>query len=102
MTPVQIRLSVGFVATAAMGVWLWLKYLRRPESFTEPQRLIPAIITGGLICRLVFVFFVPVFHAPDETAHFNYSLYLSDHKSLPVQQHMWHHPAVDWEYTQPP
>jgi len=99
-----VRLRLIFVIAAALvaGGWFWFKYLRRREPLTDARALFPAVLAIGLFCRLAFVFFTPIFYAPDEHSHFNYIKYLAEYHSLPVQTHKMGDPAQDWEYSQPP
>jgi 4-amino-4-deoxy-L-arabinose transferase-like glycosyltransferase len=64
--------------------------------------LILMVVATGLLCRLAYVFFTPVFRAPDEQAHFNYLQHLAEKRTFPVMTKGIDDPANEWEYHQPP
>ena len=78
---------------------LWLRHGKRP--FTS-RVLVAMLLGAGLLCRVAFVFFTPVFYAPDEESHFNYVKYLAERHALPVATTKMGDPANEWEYFQPP
>ena len=57
---------------------------------------------SGLCFRLAFSLVTPVFHAPDEAAHFEYVRHLAEQKTLPVQHHATYSVDNDYEYHQGP
>jgi hypothetical protein len=67
-----------------------------------PRRLLFAILLAGLLCRLAYTFFTPIFYAPDEHSHFNYVKHLSEQHSFPVQTTKMGDASNQWEYFQPP
>jgi 4-amino-4-deoxy-L-arabinose transferase-like glycosyltransferase len=88
----------GLVGVAACLVLYWRDRQRRLEART----IFLSLLIVGLVCRLLFVFFTPVFQAPDEQSHLNYVKYLSEHKAFPVATTRAGDPANEWEYFQPP
>jgi hypothetical protein len=66
------------------------------------RSLIAVVIAVGILCRLAFIFFTPIFYAPDEHSHFNYIKYVSEKHSFPVLTSKTGDQSNEWEYYQPP
>ncbi len=85
-----------------MGLVVWFGLLHRRKSPALFGRLIVGMICIGLLFRVAFALFTPIFFAPDEQSHFNYVKYLYTHQAFPVQHSKTDAPSNDWEYYQPP
>jgi 4-amino-4-deoxy-L-arabinose transferase-like glycosyltransferase len=97
-----VWLLIGtIVALAAVG-WFWVRSLRRDSDGAEPRRLFPMLVVFGVLCRLVFLVWTPIFYSPDEGPHIKYVQHLVTEHTFPVQAHKWADPAADWEFCQPP
>ena len=94
-------LPVTIAAVAAGLFWLGL-FLRHRKQPAGPRTLLVILVAVGLLCRLGFVFFTPVFYAPDEESHYNYVRFLVENKALPVQTSKLGEYTNDFEYNQPP
>lgn len=66
------------------------------------RNIIISMIALGLLCRIVFIFSVPAYMAPDEKAHMGYVQYILENKTLPVQPSTFDLSRSDYEYYQPP
>ncbi len=60
------------------------------------------LLAAAVIIRLLTVFFVPTFDAPDEEPHFKYIQYIATRGELPQAYSTTEQPTNDWEYYQPP
>ena len=94
-------LTVAIAAVTAGLFWLGLCQCHWKQS-AEPRTLLTILVVVGLLCRLGFVFFTPVFYAPDEESHYKYVQYLVEKKALPVQTSKLGDYTNDFEYNQPP
>ncbi|SNV44108.1 Predicted membrane protein [Chryseobacterium taklimakanense] len=56
----------------------------------------------GILVRLFTLFYIPMFYAPDEEAHFKYIRYISENKHLPIAYSVTGSETKDWEFHQPP
>lgn len=77
-------------------------FQRHRNRLADPRALLTIMVAVGLLCRLAFVFFTPVFYAPDEVSHYNYIQYLLEKKAFPVQTSKLGDTTDDFEYNQPP
>ncbi len=97
MDPVKIILTTGI--SGLVGILIWFRIVK--NNFSLKKLLILTILTG-IIIRVIFALFTPVFYAPDEESHFNYIKYIESENSLPIQTSMVGDNSNDWEYHQPP
>src|SRR5262249_5697027 len=79
----------------------WLMWRDRRRTWSE-EELAAWVVGVGLLVRLLFVAFNPVYRAPDEHAHTLYVHYLATHHGLPVQSVTTGDQSKQWEYYQPP
>lgn len=97
--------AVALITSAALvlGVLIWvgLTFWHRKRPLTA-QSLFMVVLVLGVLCRLAYVFFTPVFYAPDEQSHLNYLKYLSENHAFPVQAAAMGESNNEWEYFQPP
>jgi len=97
--------QVALITLAALlfggSSWFGLVYWHRRRPFSTRSFFIILLIVG-VVCRLAYIFYTPVFYAPDEQSHFNYIKYLSEQGSFPVLTKGMGDPANEWEYHQPP
>lgn len=90
-------------AALAVGLMLWaaLAFWHRKHPLT-PRSLFGLVLGLGLLGRLIYVVFTPVYYAPDEQSHFNYIKYLAEQRAFPVLTKGMGDPANEWEYHQSP
>ncbi len=95
------QLIIVAMAAAVICAWFWLQ-TRRWKQERNRRIFFPAIIVAGVLVRLGYVLFTPLFYTPDEEPHFNYVVYLSEQQAFPIQKGKWDDGSKDWEYSQPP
>ncbi len=96
-----VALVTGIGGLLGLLIWVALR-LRCGNVRSQPDLILPAVLTVGLMCRAALLTFTPTFYAPDEQPHYKYIAYLAEHRSLPVQASRTESPSNDWEYYQPP
>jgi len=101
MLAANATLATATAMLAGVLIWLGLFWWQRKQPITL-RSLFLTFLTAGILCRLAFIFFTPVFHAPDEQSHFNYIKHLSEQKTFPIQTTRMGDAANEWEYFQPP
>ena len=94
-------LAVGLTLLTCGAAWFVLFWRQRNQP-TSSRALIGMVLVAGLLVRLAYAFFTPVFYAPDEQPHFNYIKHLAEKKSFPVQTSKLGDASSDWENNQPP
>ena len=97
----QLTLAIGLTLLTSGAGWFALFWRQRNQP-TSSRALIGMVLVAGLLVRLAYVFFTPVFYAPDEQPHFNYIKHLAEEKSFPVQTSKLGDASNDWENNQPP
>ena len=95
MNMISLLTGIGFVVTLLAGFTF---ASRLATSCVAPKGLFGFIIGFGLLCRIVFLLFVPVGLAPDEGAHYNYIQWIATHSTLPVETNH----QEEEEFYQPP
>ena len=71
----------------------------RPGTSLLPTGLV-LIAVGYLVLASLFAAYIPIWRAPDESAHFIYIRWMADHWALPIFQP--DNPGVEYEFHQPP
>ena len=94
-------LAIGLTLLASGAVWFGL-FRRQRNLPANTRSLFSVVLVAGLVVRLAYVFFTPIFYAPDEQSHFNYIKHLAENKSFPIQTSKLGDASNDWEYNQPP
>jgi 4-amino-4-deoxy-L-arabinose transferase-like glycosyltransferase len=97
----QSVLIVGSTVVTCVAIWLAL-FWRSRKAAPPFSALCKIVFVAGLSVRLAYVFFTPVFYAPDEEPHFKYIQHLAEKKYFPIQISKLGDPTNDWEYNQPP
>jgi 4-amino-4-deoxy-L-arabinose transferase-like glycosyltransferase len=94
-------LYLGLTIATCVAIWFALAFWSKKKTISTTS-LCAGLIVAGLAVRLAYVFFTPVFYAPDEEPHFKYIQHLAEKKSFPVQTTKLGDASNDWEYNQPP
>lgn len=97
----KMFLAIGLTILASGAVWLGMFWRQRNQP-TNTRSLLTVVLVAGLAVRLAYVFFTPIFYAPDEQSHVNYIKHLAENKSFPIQTSKLGDASNDWEYNQPP
>jgi len=101
MHPGLIALITAAALLLGGLIWLGLVCWQRLRPLSA-RSLLVVLLVIGVVGRMAYVFFTPIFYAPDEQSHFNYIKYVSENGSLPVLTKGMGDPANEWEYHQPP
>lgn len=96
-----MTLAISLTLLSCGGVWFALFWWQRNQP-SNLRSLFASVLVVGLLVRLAYVFFTPVFYAPDEQPHFNYIKHLAENRSFPLQISKLGDASNDWEYNQPP
>jgi 4-amino-4-deoxy-L-arabinose transferase-like glycosyltransferase len=106
LTLLTARLLVVGLVVFGTGLLFWLRFFRCRErtgrAGENTAQPFAAIILIGLVCRLVYVFFTPGFHGPDEYPHYKYIEYVAINHAFPVEKGTWGGASYEWEFNQPP
>ncbi len=99
MIRIAVLTGAGTLVATAAAAWLMARERRgRPDG----RVLLAAIVSIGLMCRILVAIVTPTFMAPDEEPHFAYVQFVAANHRLPIQQALTDAPTRDWEYYQAP
>ncbi len=94
---------ISTLIALGVGAGFWWQLCRRNQAEVfNPPSLFPVLLTLGVVCRLAYLFFTPVFYAPDEQAHFNYIKFIAERGEFPILTTKLGDAGNEWEYFQPP
>ncbi|PIP56150.1 hypothetical protein COX05_04570 [candidate division WWE3 bacterium CG22_combo_CG10-13_8_21_14_all_39_12] len=68
----------------------------------ELRRVLNVCIFLGLVLRIFFIWYTPLYYSPDEEAHVAYIDYVQENRSLPIQQNIMGLDNNTYEFYQPP